>query len=219
MPLSQQEFVSLQSVWDFLESGGPIMIPIGLCSVVALGFAFERYLRLRRSNVLPAALREPIAAAAQGQVDAARAAAEPIDAPGARVLLAGLRRAGRALADVEKGMEDQARKESERLRRNIRPLAIVAAIAPLLGLFGTVVGIAEAFHRVVRTGMGKPEHLAAGIEVALVTTIAGLMVAIPTMVVAAHLNGRARRLMLALDDALAPVVEAIAAPPGESHAA
>lgn len=219
MFLAQGEVVSLQSVWDFLASGGPIMIPIGLCSVVALAFALERYLRLTRRQVLPASVDPVLALVAEGRLQEARVAAEQIDAPAARVLVAGLRRVGRAPADVEKAMEDQARKEYERLRRNIRPLSIVAAISPLLGLFGTVIGIAEAFHRVVRTGMGKPEHLAAGIEVALVTTIAGLAVAIPTLVIAAHLTGRARRLMIAIDDRIEPLVEQIAAPPGASHAA
>jgi biopolymer transport protein ExbB len=207
---SDSGVVTLQSVSDFLVSGGPIMVPIALCSIVALGFAIERYLRLTRAQVLPPALDDAIAAAQRGDVGSARAAAESTPSPGGRVLLAGLRRAGYPLHDVERAMQDQAQKELEKLRANVRPLSVVAAVAPLLGLFGTVVGIADAFHRVVQTGLGKPENLAAGIEVALVTTIAGLMVAIPAML-AAHLTAKVRRLVLAVDERLSPVVEAIAA--------
>ena len=121
-------------------------------------------------------------------------------------------------------MEDQAQKEIDKLRRNIRPLTLIGAIAPLLGLLGTVLGISEAFHQVSRSGMGKPQALAGGIEVALTTTIVGLFVAIPAMVIATWLQNRMRRLVSRVDEKLAPSIEAIAARPAgvaaeETHAA
>src|SRR5690606_19527895 len=132
---------------------------------------------------------------------------------GARVLAAGLRRLGHPLREVEGAMADQAAKEIEKLRRNIRPLVLIGGIAPLLGLLGTVLGIAEAFRRVSQAGMGKPEVLAGGIELALTTTIAGLCVAIPAMVVAAWLQGRVRALVLWADERLQPAIDAIARRP------
>ncbi len=117
-----------------------------------------------------------------------------------------------ALEDIERGMEDQGKKEFEKLRLNIRPLQLIAAITPLLGLLGTVIGIQDSFHLVVRAGLGKPEHLASGIEEALVTTIAGLTVAIPALLVAFWLTGRVRQLMLHVDDLLSPAVEVLAKP-------
>ncbi|MEM7205280.1 MAG: MotA/TolQ/ExbB proton channel family protein [Planctomycetota bacterium] len=209
-PQGAGEVVSTQTLWEFLASGGPVMIPIGLCSIVAAALAMERYLRVRRSVVLPAKTDEILELAESGRTREARDAAVAAKTPAARVLAAGLRRTGYSVEEVERAMEDQAQKELERLQAPIRTISVIANIAPLLGLLGTVIGIAEAFHRVVKTGMGKPENLAAGIEEALTTTIAGLVVAIPAMVLAAHLQGRVRKIMLRLDEKVAPVVEHVA---------
>jgi biopolymer transport protein ExbB len=203
--------VTRQTVWDFLRAGGPVMVPLGLCSVVAVALVMERYLRLREPAVLPAALDEPIQLALRGDRARALALAHDIDAPGARILAAGLRRDSLPLLDIERAMEDQAGKEADTMRGRVRALSVIAAIAPLLGLLGTVLGLNEAFHRVVRAGLGKPEQLAAGIEEALITTIAGLCLAIPLMLIVSHLNARVRRLLNAADARLSPVVDAIVA--------
>lgn len=207
-----QEIVSSQTVWEFLESGGPIMVPIAICSIVALAFAMERLIFLRRDKIVPAGVAEAMELLQAGQTAEARARAQELTGPAARILAAGFRRQGMALEDIERGMEDQGKKEFERLRLNIRPLQLIAAITPLLGLLGTVIGIQDSFHLVVRAGLGKPEHLASGIEEALVTTIAGLTVAIPALLVAFWLTGRVRQLMLHVDDLLSPAVEVLAKP-------
>lgn len=204
---------TVQTVWEFLSSGGPVMIPIAICSMVALGFTLERLRALRRSRVVPAQLDEAESLLQAEKYDDALALCEQADAPATRILAAGIRRRGHPIRAVEVAMEDQAGKELEKLRANVRPLNLIAGVAPLLGLLGTVLGIQEAFHRVVKTKMGEPEMLASGIEVALVTTIAGLCVAIPTMLVAAHFANKARRLLLDCDERLAPWVERLAARP------
>ncbi len=214
-----QGMVTVQTFGEFLAAGGPVMIPIALCSVVVIGLALERYLSLTRARILPRSLDEAMDLVRSGHSQQALEVAESTKAPGARILVAGIRRQGFAVRDVERAMEDQAHKEADKLRGNIRPLTLIAAVAPLMGLFGTVVGIAEAFHRIVRSGMGQPKNLAAGIEMALTTTIAGLAVAIPTMLIAAHLQARVRKLLLAADEKLSPAVEALAGQKGESHAA
>ncbi len=210
-----QEIVSSQTMWEFLESGGPIMVPIAVCSVVALAFALERLIHLRRDRVLGAGVTEAVELLKAGDSATARARAADLTGPAARILGAGLRRQGMALEDIERGMEDQGRKEMEKLRSNIRPLQLIAAITPLLGLLGTVIGIQDSFHLVVRAGLGKPEHLASGIEEALVTTIAGLCVAIPALLVAHYLSSRVRRLMLQVDELLSPALEALTVPAGK----
>jgi biopolymer transport protein ExbB len=209
------EVVSRQTFWSFLESGGPVMIPIAICSVVATAFAMERYLRLRRGLVCPKKTEDALQLVRDGEWMEARARASGMRAPSGRILVAGLRRQGFDLNEVEKAMEDQGQKELERLRAPIRPILLIGNITPLMGLLGTVIGISEAFHRVVRTGMGKPEHLAGGIEQALTTTIVGLVVAIPALLIAAHLNSRVRQLLLFTDEKLAPVVELVARQSGE----
>jgi biopolymer transport protein ExbB len=123
----------------------------------------ERCLRLRKDVVLPAAGNEPIELAVRGERARALELCATAPGPAVRILAAGLRRDSLPLLDIERAMEDQAAKESDGMRGRIRALSVIAAIAPLLGLLGTVLGLNEAFHRVVRAGLGKPEQLAAGI--------------------------------------------------------
>ncbi|MHC4897658.1 MAG: MotA/TolQ/ExbB proton channel family protein [Planctomycetota bacterium] len=212
-----QEIISSQTVWEFLESGGPIMVPIALCSVVALAFAMERLIFLRRDKVAPAGVAEAVQMLHEGRSGDALTRTRELDGAAARILAAGLRREGMPVEQIERAMEDQSKKETEKLRSNIRPLQLIAGITPLLGLLGTVMGIQDSFHLVVRAGLGKPEHLASGIEEALVTTIAGLTVAIPTLLVAFYLTARTRRLMLQVDDLLAPVIEVLTPSPTHSQ--
>ena len=212
-------FQESQTVWEFLRSGGPIMVPLAICSIVMIAYAFERWSRLRQGRVYPALVDEAVAHVEEGRVDEAKKLVEANKAPASRILLAGLRREGRLLSDVESAFEDQAHKELERMRSGIRPLALIAGVAPLLGLLGTVLGIQEAFHRVKTTGMGKAENLAGGIEVALVTTITGLCIAIPAMLIAAWLTNRARQRLLHCDDRFSPLVEKLAHDPTEERRA
>lgn len=212
----------LRTLGQLFADGGLLMWPILGCSVLATGLAVERYLSLRRGRVLPQVVKDAVEQVCQGRAAVIRAGISEASAPAARVLAAGLRREGHLLADVEKAMEDQLAVEAAQLRGNARGIALVAAVAPLLGLLGTVLGIADAFATVERTGLGKAESseaLAAGIKVALYTTIFGLCVAIPATLVAAHLQGRARRLAALVGAAVAPAIEALAAPPPSSGSA
>ncbi len=216
-----QGTMTVTTIGEFFAAGGNLMWAILGCSVVVLGLAIERYLSLREARLLPQSVRDMVAAIEQGRLDAAAAeATAAAKEPAQRVLAAGLRRRGQPLAHIEKAMEDQLHKESARLRGNVRGIHVMAAVAPLLGLLGTVLGIAEVFASVEQTGLGKPELLASGIKVALYTTIFGLFVAIPATLVAAHLQARVRRMVIAIAEALAPAVDGLAAPPGgKTHAA
>ncbi len=206
----------IATVGEFFTAGGVLMWPILGCSVVVVGLAFERYMSLRRGRVLPRVVLDAVEQVSQGQASVISAGIQEAQAPAARVLAAGLRREGHLLADVEKAMEDQLAKESTVLRGNVRGITLLAAVSPLLGLLGTVLGIADAFATVEQTGLGKAESseaLAAGIKVALYTTIFGLLVAIPATLVAAHLQARARRLIVAIGDAMGPAIPALAQRP------
>jgi len=212
----------IATLGEWFTAGGPLMWPILAGSVLTIGLACERYLRLQQRRLLPQVVRDAVEQIQQGHQQVIAAGMLEAQAPAARVLAAGLRRAGHALADVEKAMEDQLAREAGRLRANIRGITLVAALAPMLGLLGTVLGIADAFAAVERTGLGKAdssEALAAGIKVALHTTILGLVVAIPATVLAALLQGRARRLVAQIGEAVAPAIEALAARPAATAAA
>lgn len=210
-----QQATPIATIGEFFAAGGFLMYPILICSIVVTGLAIERYLSLRLPRMLPASVRDALAAIAAGRIDDAEQRLAAINAPAARVLRAGCRRRGYPVADVDKAMEDQLHKEAMRWRANVRGIGIMAAVAPLLGLLGTVLGIANAFAVVEQSGLGKSEYLASGIKIALYTTIFGLFVAIPATLLAAHLQGRVRRLLLAVSEALAPAAEQLAQKPVE----
>lgn len=206
----------VSTIGEFFAAGGLVMWPILGCSVVVVGLSIERYVSLRRARVLPRVVEDAVEQITQGRAAVVADGIAEANAPAARVLAAGLRRRGFLVADVEKAMEDRLREETARLRGNVRGITLIAAVAPLLGLLGTVLGIADAFAAVEQTGLGRgdnSEALAAGIKVALYTTIFGLFVAIPATLVAAHLHARARRLAAAIAHAVAPAVEALAQKP------
>lgn len=182
----------VESLYDLLIAGGPMMIPIGLCSVVALAYATERWIRLRPSYLGPTAFgREVVTAVEKRGTSSALDLCNGKRYPVARILGAGLRRAAEPFLDREKAVEDVAAGEVRRLSMNLRPLLLVWLIAPLLGLLGTVWGMIEAFSEIATEGgIGKPEVLASGIYKALTTTAAGLSVAIPAIVMHHYLKGR-----------------------------
>ena len=229
MSMVMQEPNVIATIGEFFEAGGPLMWPILGCSVVGAGLALERYLSLRRGRMLPRVVIDAVEQIHEGRAEVVEAGILEARAPAARVLASGLRRRGCLLADVEKAMEDQIAKEAAVMRANIRGITLIAAIAPLLGLLGTVLGIADAFAAVERTGLGKAESseaLAAGIKVALYTTIFGLGVAIPATLLSGHLHAKVRKIVLAVANAMAPAVDALGVRPasaagkaGETHAA
>ena len=187
-----QDGATVESLYELIVAGGPLMIPIGLCSVVALAYASERWIRLRPAYLGTASFgRQVVAAVRDGGVAPALEMCESRRYPMARILAAGLKRAEAPFLDREKAVEDTAASEVKRLSSNLRPLLLVWLVAPLLGLLGTVWGMIEAFSNIaLEQGIGRPEVLASGIYKALTTTAAGLSVAIPAIVLHHYLKGR-----------------------------
>lgn len=192
---SSPQLDPLHSLYDFVVAGGPVMWPLGLCSVIALTYIFERSLNLSKTKLGARALGEQIldkvrtsgAGSALEWCSSQRSAL-------ARVFSAGLKRAGAPIAEVEKAVEDAGSREVKKLNANLRPLSVVITIAPLLGLLGTVWGMVVAFVQIAAAdGLGKPEQLADGISQALITTVAGLVIAIPTQAAYYWFKGRIDR--------------------------
>ena len=182
----------LESLYELLLAGGPMMLPIGLCSIVAVAFTVERWLRLRPGLLGSKRFgRSVVEATREGGVARGLEVARSKRSPLARILTLALERADDPFLDREKAVGDFASSEVRRLGSNLRPLLLVWLIAPLLGLLGTVWGMIEAFGEIATgDGMGKPELLASGIYQALTTTAAGLAVSIPAVVAYHHLRGR-----------------------------
>ena len=194
---ASQATPNVDSLFELIQSGGPLMIPIALCSILALAFAVERWIRLQPASIGSRKLGQKIADAtrdggAKAGLEACGARKKPLE----RILAAGLERSHMAFADREKVVEDVASGEVRKMSRNLRPLFLVWLIAPLMGLLGTVWGMIEAFSSIAQSsGIGRPELLAGGIYRALTTTAAGLTVAIPAIVFYWVLQGRIERFV------------------------
>jgi biopolymer transport protein ExbB len=174
--------MQLDSLYDIIISGGPLMIPIALCSVISLTYMVERSVRLQARRLGSSDFESSLVEAVQaGGPEAGLDLCQEKPSAKARVLAAGLRHAADDWQRREKAVEDAGAREVDRLSANLRPLVVIGMIAPLLGLLGTVWGMIDAFANIaLADGLGKPETLASGISQALVTTAAGLAVAIPT---------------------------------------
>ena len=192
----------LDSFGDMLVAGGPFMVPIGLCSVVALGYGLERLLRLTPGSLgLRKLGRELVPAVRSGGPERGLELCAAESTPLARVMHTALARRGEPFLEREKAVEDAGSRELRRLGRGLKPLVVVAMIAPLLGLLGTVWGMILAFSTIaLRDGLGRPELLAAGISQALITTAAGLAIAIPAQALYYYLKGRIERFASTLED-------------------
>ncbi len=182
--------------------GGPFMWPILLCSIVALAFVFERLVSLRRGAIYPArqvkALREQVLA---GDTDAAIAACEEASSPFARVLHACLVRSETEGFEMEAALEEAGARALYDMRRGSRPLGVIADVAPLLGLLGTVTGMIKAFEVVAQEGgLGKAEMLAEGISEALLTTAFGLCVAVPALLFYQYFRSRTEGWVRIIED-------------------
>lgn len=187
------EVESRESIFNLLLKGGPIMIPLAICSIVALTVAFERLITLRLTNIVPKKFLNSMKEA-DTDVNRMREVCLKSKSPLARILDAGISKWMMFKKDdlTEKEIEDVAVREIGRMKRSLRPLKHVAAVAPLLGLLGTVFGMIRSFQDVALSSasFGKADKLAHGIYEAMVTTAAGLSIAIPTLLIFYFLNNR-----------------------------
>ena len=151
------------------------MIPILLCSVISVAVIIERGISLRRRRVLPPRLRPLLE-------EEGSSAPPPDPSPLGELLTCGFLHRGENREQAEEAIQVKIKRIANRLERGLVILEIVAVISPLLGLLGTVIGMVEVFNVISRLGVGHAQALSAGISQALISTIAGLVVAIPALV-------------------------------------
>ena len=191
------EFITV--VQDLIERGGVLMIPILASSVVTLAIFIERMWALRDQRLLGGSRFEPIVTHYRsGDFERACTVAKATNTAGARILAAGLSVHDAGADAMKTAMEDEGRKEVVELRHHVETLGTIASITPLMGLLGTVLGMIDVFQGVVAdadlmVGAVNPASLASGIWTALLTTAAGLSVAIPSFVAYRFLQGRCER--------------------------
>lgn len=201
-------------MWEIVRAGGPIMWPIILCSIVAAAIILERMWTLQDKRVLPGDLVQKIWALVEAnQINDKIIAALEQNSPLGKVLAAGLASRHRPREVIMERLEDAGRHVVHELERFLNTLGTIAGVSPLLGLLGTVTGIIKAFNAIQAGGMGDPRALSGGIAEALITTAAGLMVAIPALIAYRYLRGKVDRIVIAMEkDAirLADAVESAA---------
>jgi len=198
-------------VLELVRAGGWLMLPILACSVIAMAIVMERLWTLRRRRVMPDRLvvgvrqwhgREKLTAEDLAQVRDG--------SPLGRVLTAGLVNRGYSREVMKEAIQDTGRQVVAELGRYIGALGTIASVTPLLGLLGTVIGMIEVFGVIVDAGVGDPGVLAGGgISKALITTAAGLSVAIPALMFHRYFNGKLDELAMGMEEQALALVEVI----------
>lgn len=197
-------------MFEWLETGGWLMWPILLCSVVATAIVLERLWALHRRSLIPSSLIDEILALDhQGRLDAAEIDRIRRGSALGRVLAAGLVNRKHSRDVMKEAIQDTGRQVVMRMERYLNTLGTIAAITPLLGLLGTVIGMIEVFGVIVSAGVGDPGVLAGGIGKALLTTAAGLSVAIPALMFHRYFNGRVDRLAVTMEERALHLIEAL----------
>ncbi|RCX30670.1 MotA/TolQ/ExbB proton channel family protein [Thioalbus denitrificans] len=197
-------------MWELVKSGGWIMLPIILCSVVALAIILERFWALRGGRVCPRHLvAQAWNLARQGQLDAKHIASLRRNSHLGRVLAAGLVNREHDREVMKESIEEVGRHVAMDLERYLNSLGTIAAITPLLGLLGTVVGMIKVFNTITALGVGNPAALAGGISEALITTAAGLTVAIPSLMFYRYFRGRVDALVVTMEQEALKMVEVL----------
>lgn len=186
------------------------MVPIGLCSVAALGICLERLWALRVRRAAPAGLLADVQRELEGgSADSKRVAELCADCHLGRVFVAGLATARHGREAMKEAMEGAAATAVHDMERYLTALGTIAAISPLLGLLGTVLGMIEVFRVLVEDGIGNPSVFASGISEALVTTAAGLAVAIPALILHRYLLRKVDDLLVIMERQSARLVELV----------
>jgi biopolymer transport protein ExbB len=186
---------------ELLARGGYVMVPLMVCSIVAVGVMIERYLKIRAaqcdiSDAVDRAEREIY----NGNYKSATDLLESTDSPVSRVLSAGIKNAHLGERSAERAMEEQGNRETHKLTRGLGSLDTIVTIAPLLGLLGTVTGMISAFHVIAsKEGISTPTAITGGVAEALIATATGLAIAITTLVGYNHLQERIKSVVAEME--------------------
>lgn len=194
-------------MWSIIQAAGWPIWPLILASVIALALIFERTWSLRQSVVAPIGMVDRVLADYKQQgLTQELLARTAMQGPLGRVLAAGLANVKSPRPVMKEAIEEVGRSVSHELERFLTTLGTIAAMSPLLGLFGTVIGMIEIFGSQTATG-SNPIQLAHGISVALYNTALGLIVAIPSMIFYRHFRAKVDSLVLEMEQQAIKLVE------------
>ncbi len=190
----------------WFQQGGPVMYPILLCSIVALAIFLERLWAYRKSKLIPEHLIGALSSAGTDIKKIEEICANN-PSPLARIILAGAKRIRVSYEEALTAMESVGQHEFSVLSRELRVLSTIGNIAPMLGFLGTVLGMINAFSTIAKAGTGRPELIATGISEALITTAAGLIVAIPSVLAYNFLKNKLDKLAAEMEEVALGVLD------------
>lgn len=188
-------------MFELVKAGGWLMFPIIACSVIAMAIVAERLWSYQRKKVLPDHLLAQIWQLFKAdKLTSAHVTSIRSSSPLGRVLAAGLANMNHSREAMKEAIEEEGHQVVHEMERYLNTLGTIASISPLLGLLGTVIGMIKVFTAITTAGVGNPAVLAGGISEALITTAAGLSVAIPSLIFHRYLTGRVDRYVMAMEE-------------------
>jgi biopolymer transport protein ExbB len=197
-------------VLEIILAGGWLMAPIILCSILALTIIGERFWALQRKKVVPPGIGQQVEDwAARHELDRRHIEQLRSESAMGRVLAAALINRHRSRDLIKEAVEDTGRHVVHELERFLNTLGTIAGISPLLGLLGTVIGMIKVFSAILAHGVGNANVLAGGISEALITTAAGLTVAIPSFFFYRFFKGRVEEYVVSMEEQAINLIEAI----------
>lgn len=195
---------------EIIQSGGWMMIPIIISSVLALAITVERFWTLRTEQIAPSDLLARVWGwMKNNQLDSARIKELRSSSPLGRVLAAGLMNSRHGRTIMKESIQEVASHEIHEMERYLNALGTIAAVAPLMGLLGTVIGMIKVFAEIVVTGTGQANLLAGGISEALVTTAAGMVIAIPALIAHRMLQRRVDEVVVFMEQEAIKLVDVL----------
>lgn len=197
-------------MFEIVQAGGWLMAPLIICSLLAAAIIGERLWTLQRKRVLPDGMSAKVWHwVEKGELDERHVRALRDSSPLGQVLSAGLEARERERTIIKEQIEDTGRHVAHELNRFLTTLGTIAAISPLIGLLGTVVGMVQVFAAITTSGVGDPTVLADGISQALITTAAGLTVAIPSLIGYRYLRNHVDSLVVEMEQEATKLVDTI----------
>jgi biopolymer transport protein ExbB len=202
-----------QNLWETLESGGILMIPLGLLFVGALYFFFERLIAINRASKIDdnfmRIIRDHIVS---GNVSAARSFSKNNENPVARIIDKGIQRIGKPIDAIEKSMDNVGALELYKLEKNLSIISIVARIAPLFGFLGTIIGMLALFKGIAASTEYTPNTIADGIYIKMITSATGLIIGILAYIGHSYLAAQINRIENKMEIASAEFVDILQEP-------
>lgn len=195
-------------MFEIIKSGGWLMVPIILCSIIALAIVCERLWSLQRKRIIPKHLVAQIwHLQSKGQLNTEQINIVRKSSPLGRIFAAGLTNMHHERRVMKEAIVEAGRHEVHEMERFLNTLGTIASISPLLGLLGSVVGLMEVFSSMTTHGVGNPQALGAGISKIMIATAAGLAVAIPALIFYRYFQGRVDELAMAMEQEAIKMVE------------